>query len=272
MAFFAVEEDRLIGANEADPKKTYWCLECFGPVKCRKGRQYWAHFYHIREAPGCKLYSKSEDHWVAQLELQRLFPQGALHLEKPFLAIDRVADLCWEREKIIFEIQCSQIAEKEVEARVRDYKTAGYDVVWLLDDRRFNRKQLRPAESFLRTLSTYFLSVRSMEVYDQFEVFFEGRRVRKGARLPVQLTRVFRAPQQPLSFDQYPKQIVQLNLCRHFYGDRLSRALRFPEAMLREKALEEQWKPRRKPNWLMIWLKKYVAEPYIRWLERKTRY
>lgn len=248
MAIYAVDEENLIHAADAEAKKIYWCLNCFGPVKQRKGKI--PHFYHLREAPSCRLYSKSEDHLVAQLELERLFPGKAVQIEKPFIQIDRVADLCWEKEKIVFEIQCSQIAEAEVEARIRDYQTAGYDVVWLLDDRRFNRRVCRPAEEFLRRRSAYFLSIESLEVYDQFEVFVDGKRVRKSRPLAVDLTKIYRTPQL------------------HFFNDRLNRSLRFPEEALREKEIEKSFK---KPNRFVAWVKKRVADPYRQWIEKMAR-
>lgn len=275
MAFFAVDDDHLIDAWEAIPGKVYWCLDCFGPVKKRKGRRrrergHFFHFYHLKPSAGCRLYSKSEDHLIAQLELRRLFPQGVLQIERPFIPIDRVADACWEKEKVVFEIQCTSLSEKEAEIRMRDYKSQGYDVIWLLDDKRYNKRVCRPAEAFLRTRSAYYISIRRMEIYDQFEVFFEGKRVRKGRPLPIDLRRIYRAPDTTFCEDRYPQQIVKLQVCRHFYGDRLSKALRFSTSMLQEKAIEDGWKIR-KPHPILKWLKKYVADPYVRWLEAQVR-
>ncbi|MBX7067135.1 MAG: hypothetical protein K1X28_07885 [Parachlamydiales bacterium] len=264
MALYAYDEGILIHAGDAEAEKIYECVNCFRPVRRRKGRCKTPHFYHIQEAPSCRLYSKSEDHLTAQVELEKMFPRGALQIEKPFIEIDRVADLCWEKEKIIFEIQCSQITKVEADSRIRDYKTKGYDVVWLMDDRRYNKRISRPAEEYLRTLSAYYLSIESMEVYDQFEIFSDGKRVRKGRPFPVDLTKVFKRGENEFSPELYPKQIIRLNLERYFYGDRMSRALRFPEEMLREKEIEKNF---RKPSRLFVWLKKYLLEPYVRWLD-----
>lgn len=270
MALYAVDDDDLIHAADAQNNKIYWCLDCFGPVKRRKGKWKIPHFYHLKVSPSCKLYSKSEDHLIAQLELQRFFPKGVLHVEKPFIQINRVADACLEKEKIIFEIQCSLITEYEVKERIHDYKSIGYDVVWLLDDKRFNKRMARPAEEFLRTTSSYFLSIRRNIAYDQFEVFSKGKRVKKGRPLPINLSRPLRAPKREFDNTTYPRQITQLKLCRHFYGDRLSLALHFPLSMKREKALEDRYLCKKRHP-IREFFQKYIVEPYFQWLARRLK-
>lgn len=180
MAFYAVDQDDMIHASDATPDKVYHCLDCFRPVKKRKGKWKFAHFYHLKSSPSCRLYSKSEDHLVAQMELQKMFPPGDIQLEKPFSQINRIADAFLEKEKIVFEIQCSPITEKEVEMRIRDYGTLGYKVIWLLDDKRYNKRMCRPAEIYLRERLTYYISIKQLKIYDQFEIFSEGKRIKKG--------------------------------------------------------------------------------------------
>lgn len=272
MALYAIDNDDLIHANVAESDKIYWCLDCFGPVKRRKGKWRFPHFYHTHPARGCRLYSKSEDHLVAQIELQRRFLKGAVQIERPFIQIGRVADACWEQEKIVFEIQCSLITEKEVELREHDYRSIGYDVVWLLDDKRFNQRICRPAEIILRKRCCYFLSIKRFQVYDQFEIFSDGKRVRKSRDFSINLTQALTAPDRDFSKKLFPKQIVELQCNRHFYNDRLSRALAFPLAMLRERTLELQLESqKRKSKKISLWFRKYIAAPYIRWLENTLK-
>lgn len=266
MSLCAVDDDHLIYASAAESGKIYWCLDCFGPVKKRKRRRGFDHFYHLKASPACRLYSKALDHLVAQKELMRLFPEGELQIERPFLKIARVADACWEKEKIIFEIQCSAMTEKEAEMRVRDYLSLGYDVVWLLDDRRYNKKTLKPAEEFLRTQNTYFLSLKRLEVYDQFEVLMEGVRVRKGKALILDLCKVRKRPETTFVEKCTPRQILQLRCARIFWGDRLSLVLRFPDRMEREKRIEEEALKGRKRSWLQ-----WLIGPYLKWLENFVR-
>lgn len=266
MSLCAVDEDHLIYASAAVDGKIYWCLDCFGPVKKRKRGRNFAHFYHLKASPACRLYSKALDHLVAQKELMRLLPPGELQIERPFIKIARVADVCWEKEKIIFEIQCSTMTEKEASMRNADYRSLGYDVVWLLDDRRYNKKNLKAAEEFLRTQNAYFLSLKRMEVYDQFEVFIEKRRVRKGKALLLDLFKVRKAPKIEFEEKHTPRQILRLKCARFFYGDRLSLALRFPDRMQREKAIEEEVLRKDKRSWL-DWPKTHLLLPYLKWLE-----
>lgn len=277
MALYATDSDDVIFAADADPQARYWCLECFGPVKVRKGLQRFPHFYHVKRTPQCRLYSKSEDHMRVQAELQNLFPPHEIVLEKAFPSISRVADALWEKEKIAFEIQCSPIQAPEAEARIHDYRSAGYETIWLLDERLYNKRTLRPAEALLRSHSAYYLSIprgRPFSAYDQFEIFASETRVKKGRPLPVDLrnARVLRSlpPAEKL-----PEQITRraLGSPRHFQNDRLARAvqsIRYPSLALslqNWKALEEhlgkEAAPR--PAW-RDWLRRYLIEPYMDWL------
>ena len=187
MALYAADNDDLIHAADAEANKLYHCLDCSGPLKLRQGKWRFAHFYHLKTTPTCRLYSKSVDHLVAQIEIQKLFPDGEIVIEKPFLAINRIADACWEKEKIVFEIQCSLLSEKEAQLRNQDYQSLGYRVVWLLDDKKFNKRKCSPAEQFLRKGDCYFLSIKRFRVYDQFEIIAEGKRTRRGKAFPIDL-------------------------------------------------------------------------------------
>src|SRR3989338_3811318 len=197
MALYAIEEDDLISAWDAEKGAVYGCLECFGPVKVRKGGGRAPHFYHLNTSPSCRLYSKGEDHLILQLEIQKKFPAGEIEIEKPLIAINRVADLVWERKKIVFEIQCSRLYEAEAEARIKEYKNGGYDIVWILDDRIFNKRTLRPSEKLLRTRPCYFASLKRSSTsyfYDQFEIFHKGKRVKKGKQLLIDFNRIHPLP------------------------------------------------------------------------------
>ncbi len=209
MALYASEQDIPISAWDAEKKGVYKCLQCFGPVKARKGRNRLPHFYHLAPSPSCRLYSKSEDHLLLQLQIQKDFPHGEILMEKPLLKINRVADLLWEKKKIAFEIQCSLLSLPEAEWRTKEYKTAGYEIVWILDDRIFNKKKLRPAETFLRDRLSFFASFHRYsrsDVYDQFEFFLQGKRIKKGKKIPIDLTKIHPTP--PTEWpNELPRQI-----------------------------------------------------------------
>lgn len=108
-----------------------------------------------------------------QLKIQALFPKGEITLEKPFLEIQRIADLVWEKEKIIFELQLSSISKEEVLERERDYGSLDYEVIWLLGDKTFNQKKGKEAEIYIRKKTSYYISLKTAKIYDQLD-FFHG--------------------------------------------------------------------------------------------------
>lgn len=272
MALYAVENDDLIYASCAEPQKVYWCLDCFGPVKRRRGKRHFYHFYHIQSAPNCRLYSKTEDHLLAQLQLQKLFPTGILQIERPFIQIHRIADVLWEKEKIVFEIQCSSISLVEAEMRIRDYRSIGLDIIWLLDDKRYNKRIARPTEEYLRQNSAYYMSIKQglySKYYDQFEVFSSGQRVKRGQRLHIDLQKLRQRPKIQFNENCFPQQIAKLHCTKYFLGDRLHRALYYPLTMQYWRTLEMQLMVKKsKTNRFKHWLFCTIGRPYLLFLER----
>lgn len=194
MVLYALEQDRLIFAPDARPDRSYACLECRGSLRVRYGRRRKTHFYHLQTTPTCRLYSKNERHRIIQLHLEHLLPLGAAQVEKPFLSICRVADLYWADAKIAFEIQCSPMSDEEAHARIRDYGALGIEVVWLLDDRMYNKKFLRACEQRLRSHHpAYFIHMPKEGLtpyfYDQWEFLLGRRRIFRKGRFPIELNR-----------------------------------------------------------------------------------
>ncbi len=229
MSLYAYEGESLVFAVEAEARRSYRCAGCGSRVRVRRGPSRLPHFYHLFRAPSCRLYSKSEDHLLAQLSLQKILPAGESIVEKPFTEIFRVADVAWEPCKIIFEIQCSLLTAKEAEHRMKDYKTIGYQVVWILDDRIFNRRTLRPAEKQMRLAPCYYATLRreSPIFYDQFEIFYREIRIKKGRPLKVRIERPQILPSFSWEEDKFPSQILQktANTNLYFHGDLIHRAL-----------------------------------------------
>jgi len=230
MTLYALDGEFLIYAGEAKDRHTYRCSGCHRPVRVRRGPYRIPHFYHLSQSPSCRLYSKSQDHLLAQLALQKLLPPGETILEKPFIDLLRIADVVWEPRKIIFEIQCSLISPHEAKQRISDYQTAGYQVVWILDDRIFNRRILRPAEQFLRQMPSYYATLRKQMFpifYDQFEIFQKDRRVKKGQSFKVQLNYPALIPTLTWDKEQWPRQILQkiAHAQLFFHGDLIHKAL-----------------------------------------------
>ncbi|HEX2583294.1 MAG TPA: competence protein CoiA family protein [Chlamydiales bacterium] len=227
MSLYAYEEEILVYAVEAEAKRTYRCAGCGGPVRARRGHSRIPHFYHLARSPSCRLYSKSEDHLLVQLFLQKMLPVGETVVEKPFAQIRRVADVAWENRKLVFEIQCSLLTRKEAEQRMQDYKAIGYQVVWLLDDRVFNRRILRPAEKQIRRTPCYYATIRKDPplFYDQFEIFDRETRLKKGRLLKVRIDEPRTLPSFSWEEGRFPSQILQKTGQLYFQGDLIHRAL-----------------------------------------------
>jgi competence protein CoiA len=268
MPLYAVDEDDLIHAGDASYGKTYWCADCFAPVKRRSGKNRLPHFYHLKTAPSCRLYSKTEDHLLAQVQIQKAFPEGVIQLERPFIQISRIADVCLEKEKVIFEIQCSPMSEKEAAMRIRDYRSIGYEVIWLLDDKRYNRRVIRPAEEYLRRQGSYYLRIErglSSTIYDQFELFWENKRVKRGKKMELNLQDIRRRPNVFFNQELFPKQIAELKNKIYLLSDRTDRALKGSSlAMNYWRHLEME----QKRSKVKEWLQQNVIIPYLNWLQR----
>jgi competence protein CoiA len=195
MQLYALDEASSVLASHAQRDRDYTCPECSGPVRCRGGQKRQSHFYHVRSLKSCSQHGKSLAHLQIQLHLKSVIP--SLYLEKR--VDDRIADTLWEEEKIVFEIQCSPMSIEEAKSRVEDYSRRGYAVVWILHDRRFNRKRLTPMEKYVRTDGTAFFT-DGRRVYDQFDVCVDARRPFRGFKLPVDLSKPRRIPWGKMSF------------------------------------------------------------------------
>ena len=180
----------VLPASRAVAGVDYKCLECGQIVRLRAGSQRIRHFYHRRRTRRCRQSGKSLTHLRVQERLHALLPNS--QLEHPFPSIGRIADLFWPEKNLIFEVQCSPIAAEEVAARNADYDRLGLTVVWILHDRRFNRRHLTAAEHFLHDKPHYFTDIDSSGAgtfYDQKNIARQGLVLRRSRRFPVQLNR-----------------------------------------------------------------------------------
>ncbi len=138
MSLFALDtHKRRIAATVAHKQHDYHCYECKGAVRIREGgKQRRSHFFHLRSASSCRQSGKSEEHLFTQ---EWLLDQlgNTSEMEVAFPQIQRIADVVWRKEKMIFEVQCSPISAWEVAQRTLGYYSIGWRVVWLLDARTF---------------------------------------------------------------------------------------------------------------------------------------
>ena len=123
-------------------------------------------------------------------------------MEAPFPSVRRVADVAWPAMGLVFEIQCSRLSVGEMKRRMRDYKSSGFQVVWILHDKTFNRGRLTPEERFLKGRPHYYANIAPDgmgQIYDQGCVIARGIRLRRFGPFPVDLSRP-RTSSSALSF------------------------------------------------------------------------
>ena len=227
MQLIALDGQKRIHANFAVKQSTYICPECLSPVRARSGPHRQAHFYHSSKNPLCHQNGKSLCHLHTQLAIAKELPPKEVELEVGFSEIGRIADVVWETKKILFEVQCSPISSEEVAKRTADYRSLGYTVIWILHDKRFNRKNLSSAERFLLEQDVYYSSYdedKTGMIYDQFSLVRNHRRLFKGPKLPLFLSS-FYSLKEISSLPKWPR-IVQRSVQMKqigFQGDLLDR-------------------------------------------------
>ena len=131
-------------------------------------------------------------------------------MEQRFPSINRIADVVWFSQKIVFEIQCSPISALEVIQRNQDYQKEGWRVVWILHDQRYNQTYLSPAEIALQNHPHYFSNMNESGagmIYDQFDIVDKGVRQSRLGGLKVDLT-------QPMLINRELQNKPALNLAR----------------------------------------------------------
>lgn len=236
MQLYALDDKTPILATLGLKQKNYLCPQCLNPVRLRSGPRRQPHFYHVRALPSCRQHQKSLPHLHLQLHLKSLI--STLYLEKSFPQIGRIADAVWEEKKLIFEVQCSPISYEEVMQRERDYAKEGYTVVWILEEKRFNKRILSAAENYLRSKICYFFG--EIHIYDQFEIIHASQRLFRGPKLAVDMCEPLEKP----PFLDPPRAISLRNSSLIFRGDLCDRASKDPHH-LRMKLLERQFTKKR---------------------------
>jgi competence protein CoiA len=169
----------LVAANHASRLHNYFCIECRSLVRVRGGIHRQKHYYHLDSDRSCRLRVKSMEHLQTQCYIQNEIGIEDCSLECRFPEINRIADVVWHSKNLIFEIQCSPITADEVNARNADYRKKGFQVIWILHDKRYNQKKIAAMEMILRKSPYYYTNIDTEGigfVYDQFDVFHKGMR------------------------------------------------------------------------------------------------
>lgn len=266
---------QLVCALQAEKHMDYFCPECDAIVRLRGGMHRRNHFFHLHPSFECRQSQKSLVHLQVQSHLLHLFPNTECFLEHRFPSIKRIADVVWEPQKLIFEVQCSPIFAAEVASRNQDYANQGYQVIWILHDRCFNKRKTSAAEHFLQNFPHYYTNIDAKGrgcIYDQFALFEGGIKKYWQKPLIVGMSHPFRLYAKEIS----PKKSILPNkvLSRmkkwplFFSGDLLSLSQSssqkakdyFQEAVEAERVLTPQ-----QPfplGWKQLF-QKYIIRPYL---------
>ena len=108
--------------------------------------------------------------------------------------INRIADIAWIPQKIVFEIQCASITAEEVMGRNASYASIGYDVVWILHTNRYNKARVTSAEDILQSHAHYYTDINTQgkgSIFDHFAVIEGGRRVWRFPTHSIEVTRPY---------------------------------------------------------------------------------
>lgn len=274
MQLYALDsKEKLINARQAIRKTNYTCFECKQVVRLRGGPQRQPHFYHLDPTPECRQHQKGPIHLHLQSWFLEHLPTDDCLLEHPFPSIQRIGDVAWISEKIVFEIQCSPISAQEVLARNRDYNRAGWGVVWILHDGRYNQQRLSAAESALR-LSSHFYSNMDKSgkgmIYDQFDLINKGFRIGRLSPLPVDLTRLsLQTKGEKHSFSLEILKERNIHWHHSFSGDLMSLFLESPDRdyFAEARVLEEHFLHTSSSvfywyQWPIWFWRTFIATPY----------
>lgn len=148
-----------------------------------------APFFHLQPNRKCTQNKKTLAHLQVQLYFLKILENDCI-LEHRFSQISRIADVVWLSKKIIFEVQCSPISLEEIQNRNKDYASLGYQVVWILHEKRFNRHRASPVEVFLQRLPMYYTDINDNGnggIYDQFFLMKRGYKRNITPRMPIDI-------------------------------------------------------------------------------------
>ncbi len=263
-------EGQIIHACQAIKQVNYFCLECSQVIRMRGGPYRQTHFYHLEPPLACRQSQKGLIHLHLQMYFLRQLSPDDCQLEVRFPSIQRVADVAWPSQKIIFEIQYSPISGQEVLERNRDYQKAGWEVIWILHEERYNKTRLSSAEIALCSSPHFFTNMNREGkgiLYDQFEICHQGIRFKRLPPLPIH---IHKEAIRPISTLSWPLKMLKkraLNWKLSLEGDLFSLAEQEPfSAYLKQAdAWEKQFYPPVSSRWRFLWVqlwKRAIYDPY----------
>lgn len=108
----------------------YYCPSCLNEVRLRLGKIKQPHFAHLPNSD-CSAFSENES--LEHLALKEIFYVWSeeIQLEVYLPKLKQRPD-CLLGKKLCLEIQCSSLSVERLAERTKNYRSQGYQVIWLL--------------------------------------------------------------------------------------------------------------------------------------------
>lgn len=131
---------------DAFKKLKWFCPACHSPLVLKNGSVKQAHFAH-RNLDICDAYSQneSEEHLNLKYQMAKWFQmrEESCQVECYLPDLKQTPDLL-VNQKLAIEIQCSPLSIERFQERTKNYRSHGYQVIWLLGEKmRFKVKLTR---------------------------------------------------------------------------------------------------------------------------------
>jgi hypothetical protein len=152
-----------------------------------------------------KTHINNHLHLMVQFKIRKLLDKTDVFLEHYFK--NHRADVYWQSEKIVFEVQCSPISLKEAKKRSKDFEDLNIHLVWILHQKTFNKIHMSPSEEYLVKNKTVFYTNISQNgegiIFDQEHALCFDQRVVKSPPVEIDIA-------SPL-FTKYKKTLLFKN-------------------------------------------------------------
>lgn len=137
----AMSHNQLVSATSVGnhDQDDFVCPCCRQPVIYKHGQYRIPHFSH-KSKVDCIGFSENESQ--THLKGKLMFKQQVeamghpVEIEATMMSIEQRADVFLPDDQLVLEYQCSPISFSEIARRTRNYRSLGYDVIWILGDRR----------------------------------------------------------------------------------------------------------------------------------------
>ena len=128
-----------------------------------------------------KKYINNRLHLAVQLKIASLIGDNACVLEHRVK--EHIADIYWESQNTVFEVQCSPISLKEAARRTKDFEKLKMNIIWILHQKTYNKIHMSPAETYLvKKKKVYYCNISQSGdgiVFDQEEAISFHKRLYK---------------------------------------------------------------------------------------------